>query len=96
MVLFLGMFVYNILRLIGQLGLGGWNMSIALYSTPRGAGTAPRGRGVVRRRLRTVMQDLIYLACRLVRHARGLRLVFGKHCPWFLVWRHVYLKLVPT
>jgi hypothetical protein len=82
MVLLLGMFVYNILRLIGQLGLG--------------AGTAPRGRGVVRRRLRTVMQDLIYLACRLVRHARGLRLVFGKHCPWFLVWRHVYLKLVPT
>ena len=46
---------------------------------------------MVRRRLRSVTQDLMYLACRLVRHARPLRLVFGRHSPWFLsaAWVHV-------
>ncbi len=60
LVLLLGMVVHNILRVIGQLGLE--------------VRVSPGGKVVVRRRLRSVMQDLMYLACRLVRHARRLRL----------------------
>lgn len=82
LVLLLGMVAYNILRVVGQLGLE--------------ARVGPRGKVVVRRRLRSVMQDLMYLACRLVWNARRLRLVFGRHSPWFGVWRHVYLRLGVT
>ncbi|MBT9143166.1 MAG: hypothetical protein DDT29_01565 [Dehalococcoidia bacterium] len=67
LVLLLGMVPYNLLRLIGQESLQ--------------EADAPIRKQVSRRRVRSVMQDLIYLACRLVRHARRLRLSFGRHCP---------------
>jgi len=79
LVLLLGMVTYNVLRLIGQQSLEGDDM--------------PVRKPVTRRRLRSVMQDMIYLACRMVKHARRLVLSFGKHCPWFDTWRRVYLQL---
>ncbi|MCL0049310.1 IS1380 family transposase [Dehalococcoidia bacterium] len=82
LVLLLGMVTYNLLRLIGQESLQ--------------EADAPIRKQSFRRRVRSVMQDLIYLACRLVRHARRLRLSFGRHCPWFDTWRRVYLRLAPT
>jgi hypothetical protein len=78
----LGMMAYNLLRLIGK---------VCLRETD-----APIRKQVLRRRVRSVIQDLIYLSCRLVRHARRLRLSFGRHCPWFDTWRRVYLQLAPT
>jgi len=79
LVLLLGMVAYNVLRLIGQESLEGDDIPIR--------------KRVTRRRLRSVMQDMIYLACRVVRHARQLALSFGRHCPWFETWRRVYLQL---
>jgi len=70
---------YNNLRLIGQLANEG-----DLIPLPKPAH---------RRRLKTVIQNLIYLAARVVRHARRFKLSFGCHCPWFPVFRQVYLRL---
>lgn len=79
LVLLLGMVAYNVLRLIGQESLQGDDIPIR--------------KRVTRRRLRSVMQDMIYLASRVVRHARRWALSFGRHCPWFETWRRVYLQL---
>jgi hypothetical protein len=82
LVLLLGMVAYNLLKLIGQ---------ESLRETD-----APLRKQVSRRRVRSVMQDLVYLACRLVRHARRWILSFGRNCPWLKTWRRVYLRFAPT
>ena len=82
LVLLLGMVAYNLLRLIGQESLR--------------EADAPLRKQVSRRRVRSVMQDLVYLACRLVRHARHWILSFGRNCPRFKIWRRVYLRFAPT
>ena len=82
LVLLLGMVAYNLLRMIGQESLR--------------EADAPIRKKVSRRRVRSVMQDLVYLACRLVKHARRWTLSFGRHCPWLTTWRRVYLRFVPT
>ena len=79
LVLLLGMIAYNLLRLIGQESLR--------------ENDTPLRKRVSRRRLRSVMQDMIYLACRMVRHARRWKLSFGRHCPWFNAWRRMYLRV---
>lgn len=81
-VMALGCFAYNILRFIGQLGLLGEKSPV------RHPGK--------RRRLKTVIQELMYLACRLIRSGRRLRLRFGKHCPAYWAFNHVYGKLLPA
>jgi len=82
LVLLLGMVAYNLLRMIGQESLR--------------EADAPIRKQVSRRRVRSVMQDLVYLACRLVKHARCWRLSFGRHCPWLTTWRRAYLRFAPT
>jgi len=82
LVLLLGMVAYNVLRMIGQASLR--------------EDDAPIRKKVSRRRVRSVMQDLVYLACRLVRHARSWTLSFGKHCPWLTTCRRVYLGFAPA
>ena len=82
LVLLLGMVAYNLLRLIGQQSLQ--------------EADAPYKKRVSRRRVRSVMQDLIYLACRMVKHARRRNLSFGRNCPWFNTWRRVYLQFAPA
>jgi len=82
LVLLLGMVAYNLLRLIGQESLR--------------EADAPIRKQVSRRRVRSVMQDLVYLACRLVKHARRWMLSFGRDGPWFTTWRRVYLRFAPT
>lgn len=70
---------YNILRLIGQIGLlGDW---------------APVRHPVKRRRLKTVMQELMYLAARVLRTGHRLVLRFAKHCPGFAAFEVVYGRL---
>ena len=61
-VLHLRMFAYNCLRLIGQLGLTG---EISPVQHP-----------AKRRRLRTVLQEVMYRAAQFVAHARKLILDF--------------------
>ena len=46
-----------------------------------------------RRRLKTVMQELMYLAARVVKSARTFTLRFSKHCPAFAAFERTYDKL---
>jgi len=69
-------FAYNLLRIIGQESLR--------------KDDAPIRSNVQRRRIRTVIQNIIYMAVRLVRHARSLIFSFGKHSPWSPVLERIY------
>jgi len=64
-VLHLGAFAYNCLRLLGQLGLTGE--------------IAPIRHPAKRRRLKTVLQEVMYRAAKFVAHARRLILDFGRN-----------------
>lgn len=77
LVLSLAAVTYNILRLVGQQALL--------------KNAAPVRHPAKRRRLRTVMQELMQVAAQLVTHARYRALHFGRHCPAFTVWRDLYL-----
>ena len=79
LVLGCSMLAYNLLRWIGQNGLLG----------PR----SPQRNKAKRRRLKTVMQELMYLTTRVVRTARYLKLVFGKRCRAVDAFTEVYEKL---
>ena len=63
-ILHLASFAYNCLRLIGQLGLTG--------------NIGPVRHPAKRRRLRTVLQEVMYRAAKFVEHARSLILDFGR------------------
>jgi hypothetical protein len=73
LILELGMIAYNILRMIGQGTIGG--------RVPR------QKREVKRRRLRTVIGNMVMLACHITTHARQLILGLGRSN----VWRHVFM-----
>lgn len=81
-VMALGCFAYNILRFIGQLGLLG--------------DKSPVRHPGKRRRLKTVIQELMYLAGRLIRSGRRLRLRLSKHCPAYWAFDHIYGRLLPA
>ena len=72
LILELAIMAYNILRMIGQGTIGG---------------RAPRQkRNVKRRRLHTVISNLIMMACHITSHARQLIMGLGKSN----VWRHIF------
>lgn len=76
LVLSLAAVAYNILRLVGQQSL--------LKKE------APLRHRAKRRRLKTVMQEMMAVAAQLTAHARRVALNFGRHCPAFTVWRDLY------
>jgi hypothetical protein len=78
LVLLCGLLAYNILRMCGQ-------------ETLR-IGLPPTRKKVARRRLRSVIQDMIYMACRMVKHARRTSLKFDRRGAWFPAWSRVYAK----
>lgn len=73
---------YNILRWLGQNGL-------------LGADAPPRHRAK-RRRIRTVMQELMYVAARLIHSGRRLKLAFGRGCLVVPIFRRLYTQLATT
>ncbi len=79
LVLACGAFAYNVLRWLGQTGLLGPD--------------APPRHPAKRRRLRTVMQELMYVAARLISTGRRLKLAFGYGCPVVPVFRRLYRQL---
>jgi len=87
LVLGCSMLAYNLLRWIGQNGLLGLGLGLGLG--PR----SPRRNKAKRRRLKTLMQELMYLATRVVRTARYLKLVFGKSSRAAEAFCCVYEKL---
>ena len=66
LILTLGGLAYNSLRAIGQLGLVD--------------GHTPVRHPAQRRRINTVIQELMYLAARQVKTGRHLKLIFSRHC----------------
>jgi hypothetical protein len=83
LVLSLAALAYNVLRLIGQSALTGEH--------------APPRHPAKRRRLRTVIQELMCVAAAIAHHARSRFLVFGAHCPALACFRrlHAQWRLAP-
>ena len=54
---------------------------------------APRLKKVSRRRIRTVMQDLIYMAGRIIDTAREQFISFGRLNPFAGIWGRIYYRL---
>jgi hypothetical protein len=81
----LGLLAYNILRLCGQ---GALKEQRRLPAEER----APLKKKVFRRRLRSVIQDLMYLAAQWVRHANRWKVVFWRNSPWGATWRGLYAR----
>ena len=79
LVLGLSTIAFNCLRLIGQ-------------KTLRMTELLPRPYKVARRRLRSVMKDLIHVACKVVDHANCAYLKFGRNCPWYRPFFEMYAK----
>jgi hypothetical protein len=76
LILTLGAFTYNLLKLIGLETLK--------------KDDAPISRKNQRRRVKTVIKNMIYLAVRLVNHARSAFLKFSRYCRWFTTFNRVY------
>ena len=72
LVMLCAMIAFNLLRTIGQ-------------EVIKRAHLAPVKIKVRRWRLKTVIQNIIYSPVRIIRHARTMKLRFGKFCPWFEV-----------
>jgi len=84
MVMTIGMLAYNLLRLCGQESLREDNGNIVQRPRFR--------RKASRRRLRTVMQDLMYMSCKITHHARKWFISFGKYSHWSKVWLNIYTR----
>ena len=76
LVLTLSVLAFNMLRLCGQVAIE--------------KGYVPR-REVKRRRLRKVIQDLMYTAVRIITHARRLKLALSRCNPFRKAWMQTYL-----
>ncbi|NQZ57315.1 MAG: IS1380 family transposase [Lentisphaeraceae bacterium] len=74
------MLAFNSLRMIGQL----------LIANKELAPVKIKGQ---RRRLRTVIRDLIFLACKHVKHSHKEVLKFGRSCPWFEVFQKISVSI---
>ena len=83
LMLSLGLVAYNVLRLCGQ-------QALAENERLPPAAKDARGKPVFRRRLRSVIADLMYLAARLTRHSHRWGLSFWRNNPWHGVWESLY------
>ncbi len=79
LVLGLSVLAYNILRWIGQNGLPG--------------SKSPKRSKAQRRRIRTVMQEPMYVAARIIKTARTIKISFGRSCRALQAFDAVYRKL---
>ena len=70
------MIAFNMLRMIGQ----------QVIVRPH---LAPVKIQVDRWRLKTLLQNIVYCAVHVIRHARTIKLHFGKICPWFQVIENI-------
>ncbi len=82
LIMTLSAYSYNILRWIGLIGLLG-DISPVRHSAKR-------------RRIKTVMQELMYLAARVIRTGRRLKLRFSAACAGFKAFEATYAKLAAS
>jgi hypothetical protein len=85
LVLSLGQVAYNVLRLCGQTSL---QQNSHLPVEKR----MPIRKPVRRRRLRSVIQDLMYLAARWTHHSHRWGLSFWRSNPWHGIWERLYQR----
>lgn len=88
LMLSLGLVAYNALRLCGQAAL-------AANKRLSQAQQAPLSKKVQRRRLRSVILDLMYHAARLTEHARRFTLALWNGNPWRFTWQRLYQRFTP-
>jgi len=79
-ILLLGLFAYNILRIMGQTSLR--------------ENDSPLKRPVKRRRIKTIIQNLITIAVRVVRHAGKIYLSLGRSNAWRFTYKRVHEALL--
>lgn len=79
LVLICSTLIYNVLRYIGQTGLVG-----------KGSGLRNKAK---RRRIKTVMQELMYLASKIVTSGRRIKVRFGRSCQVRSVFEELYCSL---
>jgi hypothetical protein len=84
LILHLAMLAYNMLRIIGQVSIEETNLS----ELP-----GIRRKKVTRRRIRTVIQDLMYMAGRLVSSGRKWYLSFGQLNPFSHLMERIHNRL---
>jgi hypothetical protein len=84
LILHLAMLTYNMLRIIGQ---------ISIEESDPTELPGIRRKKVTRRRIRTVMQDLMYMAGRMVTRSRYWYLSFGQLNPFSKLMERIYLRL---
>ena len=80
LVMELGMIAYNILRMIGQESLG--------------CNDTPMKRPVKRRRLRTVIENLVMMASHVTTHARRIIIGLGRSNAWRHAFQRIYTAFV--
>jgi len=85
LVLSLGQVAYNVLRLCGQTS---FQQKRRLPAEKK----MPLRKPVARRRLRSVIQDLMYLAARWTYHAHRWGLSLWQNNPWHGVWESPYAR----
>jgi hypothetical protein len=78
------MLTHNMLRIIGQ---------VSLEESDPNELPGTRKKNVSRLRIRTVIQDLIYVAGRLVTSSRKWYLSFGQLNPFSKLMERIYLRL---
>lgn len=84
LVLLLGVLTYNMLRIIGQ---------ISIEETKKDQLPGSRRKKVTRRRIRTVMQDLMYMAVRLIHTGRRWFISFGRLNPFAGLFERIYNRI---
>jgi hypothetical protein len=87
LMLSLGLVAYNLLRLCGQTAL-------AENADLPPEAKMPLSKPVFRRRLRSVIQDLMYFAARLTKHSHRWGLSLWRSNPWRSVWESVYERFL--
>jgi len=87
LVLHLTMLSYNMLRIIGQQWVEEDNETGSLQ-LPR-----PRQKKVTRRRIRTVLQDILYMAGRLIKRSRQYFISFGQCNPFAELSERIGVRL---
>ncbi|BCE01359.1 IS1380 family transposase [Marinicellulosiphila megalodicopiae] len=80
LVLGCSMLAYNILRWIGQNGLLGPD--------------SPKRKKAKRRRIKTVIQELMYVAVRIIKSSRRIKLAFGRYNVNFIIFEKLHRKLL--
>ena len=84
LILHLGMLSYNMLRIIGQ---------ISLEEMEKGPFPGFRRKGVTRRRIRTVIQDLMYMAGRLIHTGRSWYVSLGRLNPFAAIYERIMNRI---